>query len=106
MIGLKLEYDCSVRHPSVHVRQVYEKATKMGGRTDTELGAIAIAHFRDRYACSDYSFEFDRRELGLPASVEGRYIYRRDRDFIVEVNNKSDADTWMIPGRMPGFFVK
>ena len=106
VIGLKLEYDCSVRHPSVHVRQVYEKATKMGGRTDTELGAIAIAHFRDRYACSDYSFEFDRRELGLPASVEGRYIYRRDRDFIVEVNNKSDADTWMIPGRMPGFFVK
>jgi len=106
-IGIKPEYDCGVRFPSVHIRAVYEKAAKIGAVLNlTELGVIAIAHFRDRYACVDYSFEQDRKELGLAKGTEGRYIYRRDRDFITEVNNRSDADTWMLKGRTPSFFVK
>jgi hypothetical protein len=133
-IGIKPEYECMVRHGNVHLRDVYAKTralvedhTGMGfdayvtsGRNGfpqeyaefPTLGAVAIAHFRERYYCVDYDPAKDARECGLPAGTQFQYVYRRGRDRLAECwshggieKYRTDIEAWL-RGQVPAYWVK
>lgn len=132
--GFKPEYETMVRQGALHIREVYAKARRMVeahvGKSFDEyvlscspnfpqtfaefplLGAVAIRNFRDRYTCEDYDWRRDARECGIPESTSFQFIYRKQRDPIVEFwshggidRYKSDMDAIMA-GRAPAHYVK
>ncbi len=133
-LGFKPEYETMVRHGNLHLRDVYAKTralveahTKTGfdafvtaGQNTfpqsfaefPTLGAVAIAHFRDRYYCVDYNPEQDAKECGLAKGTQFQYIYRRGRDPLCEVwshsgvdKYKSDIESWL-RGQVPAYYIK
>lgn len=133
-LGFKPEYETMVAHCYSYWRQNFAALRKavekhtgedfdahvVSGKNDFQqefaemscLGAIAIRDFRHRYHCIDYSFAADAREVGLPATAEGQYIYRRERDAAVEVwshagigRYKSDIECWL-RGQVPEYWIK
>jgi len=132
-IGVKPEFETMVRHPSVHLREVFSSARAAVEKhakkpfmdyvlscqgefpqTFAELnllGHVALTQFRDRYSPVDYDPKRDNRECGV-ADGQHQYCYRRDRDKIVEVwsrggidRYKSDIESWLA-GRVPAYFIK
>ncbi len=133
-LGFKPEYETMVAHcyaywreNFVAMRKAVERHTGetfdahvVSGRNEFQqefaemdsLGAIAIRDFRHRYHCIDYDFKTDARECGLPTTADGQYIYKRDRNPVVEcwshggiARYKSDIEGWLA-GRVPEYFVK
>lgn len=133
-IGVRPEYECMVRHPQIHLREVYAKTRELVAQHNEMpfdqyvlscnnafpqgfaefplLGAVAIAHFRERYECVDYDWRVDAHECGLKEDASFQYAYRRDRDKLVETwshagigRYKSDLEGWL-NGRIPAYFLK
>lgn len=109
-IGFKPEYECTVRWPAVFLRETYAKLREMlkpscvSLGTINALGAVAIAHQRDQYTCVDYDWAKDCKECGVALNTAGRYIYRRDRDKIVDGGMRLDQEAW-IAGKVPAYKI-
>lgn len=110
-LGIKPEYECTVCWPAVHLRETHAKLRSMLKPSCVSLGiinalgAVAIAHFRDQYACVDYDWARDCKECGVALNTSGRYIYRRDRDRIVDGGSAVDKEGWL-RGGVPAYFVR
>lgn len=133
-VGVKPEFETMVRHPAVHLREVYQMARAFvevyTGKEFNEyvlsckgdfpqtfaelnlLGFVALANFRNRYSPVDYDPEQDARECGLPKDTRFQYIYRRGRDYLAETWShggidmyRSDIEGWLA-GRVPAYWVK
>lgn len=133
-LGFKPEYEGMVCHGIVHwretliaLRKAVEAHTGMAfdehftAGQDTfqqqvaefdSMTAIALRDFRHRYSPIDYDWSKDCRELGIPATSNHQYAYRRDRDYLVEFwghapfsRYKSDAEAFFA-GRVPHYYLK
>lgn len=133
-IGLVPEWECMTRHPAIHWRETYRKTREMVEKFThrnfdefvldgqnafpqsfcefNTLGAVAIRHFSDRYTMVDYDHARDGEECGIPEGTPYQYIYRRDRDRLVECwshagvsQYKTHMDAWLA-GRVPAYQLK
>lgn len=133
-VGFKPEYETMVAHPQIRMRAVYKATRDLVERYTKKpfneyvlscnnefpqsfaehmtTGAVAIAHFRDQHACVDYDWRRDADECGLSQDAGFQYLYRRDRDKVVETwshagigRYKSDMEAWL-NGRVPQYVLK
>lgn len=131
--GLMPEFDTMVRHPQIHIREVYslmrrmvesktgkkfddyvlgcENAFPQGFAEYPTIGAVAIKYFPGAYTMIDYDHGRDMRECAIGHSGF-QYIYKRDRDKIVEFWShggikKYEADARnFLNGQLPAYWVK
>ena len=133
-IGLRPDWETMVRHPQIHLRDVYRVTREMVERHTGKkfsdyvlscqnafpqgfaeyptLGAVALEHFRGHYTLVDYDHDRDGRECALPAGTNFQYIYRRDRDKFVEFwshGGIAPYENWarnFLNGQIPAYHVK
>lgn len=133
-LGFKPDYETMVRHPQVHYREVFkamrdicelhtgkpfdefvlsqDNSFPQGFAEHPTLGAVAIRSFDDRYTMVDYDHDGDARHFGLSPEVQFQYLYRRDRDHVVEFwshggikKYESDAQVFL-QNRTPEYYMK
>lgn len=130
-MGFFPEWETMVRHPQVHLREVYPAVRaavewRRGVFDDYvlsgpnsypqefcefgSLGAIAIRDFPDRYSFVDYDHDRDARECGVTKRFQ--YVYRINRDFCVEAWSHAGVDGYskmfddIMAGNAPEYYVK
>jgi len=132
--GLCPEYETMVRHPNIHhvslLKRLRETVRKHTGHEFNDyvlsgqstfpghfcefdsMGAIAMEEFSDCYHFIDYDRVKDAEECGQDANGSWQYIYRHERDCIVELWSHGGIDQYrkmcdqIIIGKPPEFFVK
>lgn len=132
-VGLLPKWDCMVRHPQVHPREVYKmtrNAVEQHTRIDfadyvlscqnefpqgfaefPTIAAVGLQYCQDKYAPVEYDKDRDAALIGQhPSSFQ--YVYRRDRNHIVEFwshggiqRYRSDIEA-IFAGRLPEYWVK
>jgi len=105
-VGVEPRYDYMLRHPQVHIREVYAKARSeierhtarvwdtqiMAGQNTfpqtfaefPTLGAIADKFFHEFYHWEDYDKKQDRRTFGIPDNQDFQFVYTPNRNHVVE----------------------
>lgn len=134
MIGVSPHADFMVRHPQMHLREVYAKAREMiqkrtgrewdkwvvSGRNEYPqqiaefpcLGTVAFRHFNQQYHFEEYDKAKDANECGQPSMDAWQFIYRRGRDKVVEcwshggIERYRDLLDSVLAGKAPEFVVK
>jgi hypothetical protein len=133
-VGFKPDYECMVCHPQVYLREVFAKTRQLierhtGKNFDdfvfsqqnefpqtfcefNTLGAVAIRYFGFDYHFVDYDRHQDAKECALDGNDGWQYIYRRDRNRIVEfwshakfAQYASDANAFLNK-RVPAYYTK
>lgn len=131
--GIVPEHDTMVRHPNIYPRQLYPHVRKLvEDFTKTKfddyvlscnnsfpqsfcefvtLSTVGLRDFKDCFSVTEYDHEKDCVECGV-TDRRNQYIYRSDRDFIVEGYSHGGAsryrDNWnkIMRGIIPKFIVK
>lgn len=131
--GLVPEYDTMVRHPNVYPRHLYAHARRiveqhtgmafddyvLAGKNSFPqsfcefvlLSSLGLRDFPDAFTVVDYDHEHDCIEFGI-AGRQHQYVYRPDRDKIVEGFSHAGAakfrNDWnkIMRGVVPKFYVK
>jgi hypothetical protein len=132
-LGFLPEYETMVAHPNIYLRSLYPKMRSivqdihgipfdqfaLSGRNEfpqsfqefTTLGATAIKYFNEYYNFVDYDHDRDGQECGVVGS-DYQYIYRRDRDHLVEAWSHGGIDryksdwTAFLDGKVPAYYLK
>lgn len=132
--GLLPAYETMVRHPQVHLREVYartrqlvkdytgrdfadyvlscENAFPQGFAEFPTLGAVALQEFADRYTVEDYDRTRDALELRQDPVGQWQYIYRKGRDKLMETWSHAGISAYRsilernMVGNGPDFWVK
>lgn len=132
--GITPDHENMVRHPSIFPRALYprlrvivenhtgkkfdnyvlscENGFPQGFAEFPTLGAIAIQEMPDKFAFVDYDHARDGQECGIPAGTAYQYLYRPERDFLVEgwshaglARYRTDWDKFL-SGELPKFYIK
>ncbi len=133
-LGFFPEFETMVRHPALHIAEVYAATRhaveqQNGVSFDSyviagqnrfpqswcefnSLGAIAHKHFSDRYSFQDYDRNKDCAECGVNPMGQHQYVYRKERDAIVETWTHGGIESYrkmfdeILSGKSPGYHVK
>ena len=132
--GIVPEWETMVRHPNIFLRAIYphlravveghvkrgfdeyvlscENGFPQGFAEFPTLGAVAIRDMADKFSFVHYDHGLDGRECGLPAGANYQYVYRPERDHMVEGwshgglgRYKADWDKFLA-GQLPKYYVK
>ncbi len=132
--GIDTQFDTMVRHPQIHLREVYAKTRKLveqhtkrgfdeyvlaGGNAFPQqfceyntLGAVAINFFSDRYTFVDYDRPKDARECRVDPKDGWQYIYRPGRDKVAEFWSHGTISRYrlnaeaFLRGNLPTYLIK
>jgi hypothetical protein len=132
--GIMPEWETMVSHPNIypralygHVRSVVENHTgkkfddyvlscengwPQGWAEFPTLGAVAIRDMPEKFHFVDYDHGRDGQECGIPPGTSYQYVYRPERDALVEGWSHGGAarykNDWegFLSGRLKGHYIK
>ena len=133
-LGFAPMSDTMVRHPNIYHRDLYgmmrakvEEHTgmpfdtyAMSGKNEfpqsfqefITLGAVACEFQAHKYTIVDYDHDRDGIECGVPAGTQFQYLYRPERDVMVEAWSHGGFDRYredwakFLKGHLPKYYVK
>lgn len=134
-VGFVPEFETMVRHPQVYPRDLYRWVRQLVEGTNGQpfdhyvlsgqnqfpqsfaefptIGAVGIRDFTERFTFVNYDHAGDARECGVSTQhTQFQYLYRADRDKIVEFWSHGGIDSYrkdaerFLAGNVPSFQIK